>query len=279
MQSTIQYIQNELKGIYPLEEISEFIKIIADNILNWDYTKLVLNRNEILGSEDFRRIKEIVDRLKQHEPIQYIFGETVFAGLQLKVNPSVLIPRPETEELINWIVDENDFEQPKILDIGTGSGCIALALKEKIKQAKVKAVDISQKAIEVARQNATQNNLDIEFTKADILDWKENIWEKLDIVISNPPYVRELEKKEMNKNVLDFEPDNALYVSNEDPLLYYRKIAEFSQKYLVKGGLLYFEINENLAAEMKVLVFENGFKEIEIRKDLNNKARMLRCKK
>jgi release factor glutamine methyltransferase len=208
------------------------------------------------------------------EPIQYILGETEFYGLKLNVNPAVLIPRPETEELVDWILKINSIRNAKILDIGTGSGCIALALKNHLKEGEISGVDISENALKVARENALQNHLNVNFFQSDILKWKESEWDKFDIVVSNPPYVRMSEKAKMNDNVLHYEPDSALFVSDQDPLVFYRAIAAFASQYLNKNGFLFFEINEYLGEEMKVLMEGFGFESIEIRKDINSKNRM-----
>lgn len=279
MQRTIQYIKNELKGHYPETEVQGFVRIIFESVCGWDYTRQVLNKDEKLNLDEMQQVEIIIGRLKIHEPIQYIMGETEFYGLNLKVTPSVLIPRPETEELVNWVIDETECESCNILDIGTGSGCIALAIKNEMKIAEVSGVDISEKALEIAKQNAVLNNLNINFFQTDILNWENYNWEMYNIIVSNPPYVREIEKKEIQSNVLEHEPGNALFVPNEDPLVFYRRIAEFAQKYLVNNGKLFFEINEYLSDEMCELLAGYYFKGIKIRKDINGKDRMVFCQK
>ena len=213
------------------------------------------------------------------EPIQYIFGETDFLDFKIKVTPSVLIPRPETEELVHWIIEKRIPNNSRILDVGTGSGCIALALKKRLKNCNVFGVDISAEALEVARKNGKINKLHVDFFQADILKWEQIQWEKFDVIISNPPYVRLSEKLEMNNNVLLYEPEKALFVTNEDPLVFYRTIAAFANKYLNEDGKLYFEINEYLAFEMKNLMLGMGFNNVEIKKDINGKNRMIYCEK
>ncbi len=279
MQTTIQYIKKELNEYYPGSEVQGFIRILFESVCGWNYTQQVLNRNERISVSQFHQIENAVLRLKKYEPIQYISGETQFMGLNLKVNSAVLIPRPETEELVDWILRNNKKEKLRILDIGTGSGCISLALKNSLKSSELFAVDISEGALQVAKQNADLNNLDLNFFQVDILKWENYNWDSFDIIVSNPPYVRELEKKEMHQNVLVYEPENALFVSNEDPLLFYRRLAEFALEYLVIGGQLYFEINENLGAEMCNLLEHKGFVDIEIKKDIHDKNRMLFCRK
>ena len=279
MQATIQYIKKELAGLYPETEVQGFVRLLFELVCGWNYTVQILNKNEIVGESHFQEIEKVVLRLKRFEPIQYILGETEFMELKLKVNPSVLIPRPETEELVSWIIETNTFESPRILDIGTGSGCIPLALKNRIKNAKVSAVDISVKALDVAKKNAIQNNLDVLFFEADILHWENCSWDLFDVIVSNPPYVREIEKQKMRANVLKHEPENALFVSNEDPLVFYRRIAGFAKKYLVEDGKLFFEINEYLGVEMCELLAGFDFINITIRKDINGKDRMIFCMK
>lgn len=279
MQTTIQYIKKELAELYPETEVQGFIRHLIEFYCGWNYTQQILNRNEKVGDTQFQQIEKAVLRLKKFEPIQYILGETEFMGMKLKVNPSVLIPRPETEELVNWIIETNSNETTRILDIGTGSGCIPLALKNRLKISNISAVDISESALTVAKQNAELYRLNVHFSKTDILKWENYEWDNFDVIVSNPPYVRASEKKEMKSNVLAFEPENALFVSDEDPLVFYRRIAEFAQKYLYEKGKLFFEINEYLGNEMCELLESIGFEEVELMRDINGKNRMLYCQK
>ena len=214
MKATIQYINSELAGLYPVSEIEGFTRIIFEAVCSWSFTEQVVKRHEKISVNDFEKIKAIILRLKIFEPIQYILGETEFYGLKLKVNPSVLIPRPETEELVQWIITGNLTENSVILDIGTGSGCIALALKSRLNKAEVFGVDVSENALKVARQNALKNSLDVGFFQSDILKWNEFEWKNFDVIVSNPPYIRESEKLQMHANVLNFEPGNALFVND-----------------------------------------------------------------
>lgn len=277
MKSTIQYIENELAGLYYPAEIEGFKKIIFETVFGWSFTDQVLKRHEIILPIDFERIKKVVLRLKNSEPIQYIFGETEFYGLKLRVNSSVLIPRPETEELVDWVVRSNLPENCKILDIGTGSGCIAIAIKSSLKNAEVSGIDISVEALETARMNAIENGLEINFYPADIFNIKNVEREKFDVIVSNPPYIRESEKVLMHSNVLNYEPEIALFVPDNDPLKYYRAIALFAKRNLHDNGKLFLEINENLKPEMVDLLLDIGFNNIEIRKDINGKNRMVSC--
>jgi release factor glutamine methyltransferase len=248
-----------------------------ENVFRLNYTGLLLRKDDPVLSAEIKQIEKIVQRLKNFEPVQYVLGETEFYGLKISVNPSVLIPRPETEELVNWIVETGLPGNPKIADIGTGSGCIALALKKQMDNASALAVDISEKAIQTAEINSNLNRLDVEFFQADILNWEKYKWDSFDLIVSNPPYVREMEKMKMQPNVLNYEPQMALFVPDDDPLIFYRKIASFAKKYLQKNGWLYFEINENLGKEMTLLIQNLGFRKAELKKDINGKDRMLRC--
>lgn len=279
MQTTIQYIKKELAELYPETEVEGLIRVIFESVFGWNYTEHILNRDKKVERPQFLEIERIIIRLKEFEPIQYILGETEFFGLTLKVDSSVLIPRPETEELVGWILEKNTGKSPMILDIGTGSGCIPLALKSKLKDAQIKAVDISGSALDMARKNAEGNKLKVEFSQSNILKWQDYKWQEFDVIVSNPPYVRELEKEKMKSNVLEFEPDNALFVSNENPLVFYSAIAKFAHKYLADNGMLFFEINEYLGAEMSEMLNLNGFGDIELRKDINGKDRMMSCRK
>jgi len=279
MKSTIQYIEKELAGLYPPAEIEGFKRIIFETVFGWSFTEQVLKEQETILPVDFERIKSVIFRLKNSEPIQYIFGETEFFGLKLKVNSSVLIPRPETEELVEWVVKTELSENCKVLDIGTGSGCIAIAIKSHLKNADVSGIDISVEALETARMNAIENGLEINFYSADIFNMKNFEGEKFDVIVSNPPYIRESEKVLMHSNVLNYEPEIALFVSDNDPLKYYRAIAIFAKRNLHENGKLFFEINENLGSEIITLVKQHGFHSVDIRNDLSGKNRMLRCRK
>ena len=279
MQKTIQYIRAELAPFYPETEITGFIQLIMNSVLGLSYTQMVLEKDRVLENSESGRIKAIVERLKTHEPIQYILGVAEFYGLELNVQLGVLIPRQETEELVDWICKTKIPEIAKMLDIGTGSGCIPLALKNELPAAEVMAVDVSENALLIATENAQKHQLEVTFELADILKWHERSWPRFDVIVSNPPYVMEREKKQMEANVLEYEPGLALFVSDTDPLIFYRTIAQFASKQLNESGYLFFEINENLGDEMVELVKQLGFKSIELRRDLNGKNRMLRCRK
>lgn len=279
MEATIQYIEKELKGLYPEQEVKTFVRLILEHVCGFSYTQQVLLRKQNLNDRYKKTVSEITERLKAYEPVQYVLGETEFFGLKLRVTPSVLIPRPETEELVQWVCETKLPEKTAILDIGTGSGCIALALKRQLQQEQVSAVDVSAKALEIARKNAVLNDLEINFIHCDILNWKKFQWNKYDAIVSNPPYVRESEKAAMFPNVLKYEPEGALFVSDTDPLLFYREIADFAQIGLNEKGWLFFEINEKLGNETVHLLKQKKFQFIEIKKDLFGKDRMVRCRK
>jgi release factor glutamine methyltransferase len=255
-----------------------------------------------LTKEEEQPLFEVLAHLKLEKPLQYILGTAHFMDLELQVNENVLIPRPETEELVQWILD--DFQKEgqfkldaersrsvistplndhslKILDIGTGSGCIAIALAKNLPDAKIYALDVSEEALEVAKKNAKSNGVNIGFMHQDIFNPELELESELhfDIIVSNPPYVRELEKKEINKNVKDFEPDTALFVSDEDPLVFYKAIMDFSENNLNENGSLYFEINQYLGEETKALFNTRNFSEIELRKDIFGNDRMLKAKR
>lgn len=279
MEATIQHIEHELKGLYPKTEVQAITRLILEHVCRMNYTEQVLSREKKLDTHSREKIYKIVERLKNFEPVQYILGETEFSGLKLQVMPSVLIPRPETEELVMWVAGTEFPSNPSLLDIGTGSGCIALALKKQFQPATVAGVDISEKALETARNNAKLNGLEVHFFQADILNWEKTKWKTVDGIVSNPPYVRESEKKAMFSNVLKYEPGKALFVPDSNPLLFYRRIAEFARVFLRENGWLFFEINEKLGDDMKHLMKEFGFRNTEVKKDLNGKNRMLRCRK
>ncbi len=258
-------------------EIRPMAKLLLQHVLKADNTRLLLMGNELLNTVQLAQLEEYTEQLKQHIPIQYIIGSTEFYGLEFMVNPAVLIPRPETEELMHWIINDNNNGK-RLLDIGTGSGCIAISLKANMPRADVSAWDISEAALQTAQNNAIKLEQDVKFKLTDILNHDPGD-EKFDVIVSNPPYVRELEKKMMEANVLEHEPETALFVSDNDPLIFYRAIAQLGQKMLNNNGLLYFEINEYLAAEMTSMLIQQGFINIECRKDLNGKDRMMKAQK
>ena len=270
----------QLQGIYDKEEIHSFFYLLCDSFLNYRRFDVSMNHDRLLSKPTMARFDSALARLQAREPIQYILGCTEFYGLPFQVNKYTLIPRPETEELVDWILShfQNQDAVLDILDIGTGSGCIAVALAKNLPRASISALDISHKAIALAKENAINNQVSVSFSDQDILDTK-SLEKKYDVIVSNPPYVRQQEKKAMHTNVLAYEPSNALFVSNEDPLLFYRKIAQLAKVSLKANGWLYFEINEYLSLEMESLLDEIGFMNIEIKNDFRAVPRMIKCQK
>lgn len=279
MRAAIASIRKELAGIFSPEETDSLIFLIFEKLMGYSRTRFLLAGDEELSKELLTEIVKIVDRLKQHEPIQYILGETEFYGLSFDTVPDVLIPRPETEELVDWIIRENQIQAPVILDIGTGTGCIAVSLRKNIPDSTVLACDISSVCIRTTQQNARRSAADIQVFEYDILNNTPEIeFPRLDVIVSNPPYVRESEKKRMEKNVLGFEPGLALFVPDDNPLLFYIRIADFAGIYLKQGGRLYFEINEAFGTECLAMLQRKGFSELRLKKDIHGKHRMIGCR-
>lgn len=269
------YVKKELEKIYPPEEASSITNIVLESIIDDYKIKRISTPDLIVSDEDVKIVKSYLDDLLLFKPVQYVIGETEFYNARILSNENVLIPRPETEELVDWILkSEMDFKS--VLDIGTGSGCIPIAVKLQKPKSEISAVDISSKALELANKNARLNNVQIEFIHDDILNHKKQ-YELFDVIVSNPPYVRESEKKEMQNNVLKYEPELALFVSNEDPLVFYRAILNFAKRHLKNGGKVYFEINEYLENEMFSLFESFAFENVELKKDLNGKPRMMKA--
>ena len=272
-----QFIK-ELSPFYDAYEAESFFYLILEDKHKLRQIDLALNHELTFSESDFAVWDLLVAQLKKEVPIQYLLGKTNFYGLDFEVNENVLIPRPETEELVEWIVNENSkvdkAKTIKILDIGTGSGCIAISLAKNIPNAQVYAMDVSKKAIETAKRNAVNNKTDITFILQDVLN-AEELKCNFDIIVSNPPYVRNLEKEEIKKNVLDYEPHLALFVEDNDALVFYRKIAALAQNNLLENGQLYFEINQYLGCEMKDLLEKMNFENIELRKDIYDNDRMI----
>jgi len=280
MQATIQYIRGELLPSRAEGEVSEVIRQIFRAIRGYSLTDIYLRLHEPLTLEERRTVERMVERLKNQEPIQYVVGKAEFYGLQLLLNPHVLIPRPETEELVHWAVTEQVSAPHSVLDLCSGSGCIALAMKKAFPSATVCGFDISSGALETARQNAFSHDLEVSFEVADILNWQAfDQWRESDLIISNPPYVTHAEKKEMSRNVLDFEPHLALFVPDGDPLLFYRSIAAMGQKWISPKGKLYLEINERFGPAVVQLLDDHGYSDVVLRSDLQGKERMVRAVK
>ena len=271
----------ELSDIYPSEEIQSFFSILSEKYLGKTRLELALNHEMTVSETVSEKYMKAIRRLKQFEPIQYIIGETEFYGLRFKVNKHTLIPRPETEELVDWILKESRTQHSApntVLDIGTGSGCIAISMAKNLPESKVIAIDVSEEALHIAKQNASLNEVQVDFIQLDILK-ATKLSGEIDTIVSNPPYVRNSEKSKMQSNVLVHEPDAALFVSDEDPLLFYRKIAGLAQRYLTPIGSLYFEINEYLSEDMILMLKGIGFGNVLVKKDFFGKDRMIKCTK
>ncbi len=277
LKDTILFIKSQLKNFYPEREVSCFTTIIIEFLLNYTKTDIHLNYNTKISECTFLKVADIVSQLKNYRPIQYITGRTQFYDFILTVSEGVLIPRPETEELVGWVLEDAEINNLRILDIGTGSGCIAIAIAGNLPNSTVHAFDYSEKCIVTARKNARINSVKVEFFKDDILNPANMEDFKYDIIVCNPPYVTEGEKALMTKNVLDFEPHNALFVPDNDPMKFYRAVAGLSKSHLINGGRLYFEINENKSYEVCNLLENMGFRSVESKKDINGKPRMVRA--
>ncbi|MFK7780825.1 peptide chain release factor N(5)-glutamine methyltransferase [Psychroserpens sp.] len=284
LKSILNKFHSVLDDEYGKEEVNSFFDLLLDYYLGIKRIQLVLDSNYMVTSAQEQLFLNALNKLKTHKPIQYIIGETEFYGLSFKVNEHTLIPRPETEELVDWIIKShskiNRNPQLEILDIGTGTGCIAISLAKKIPKAKVCALDVSEDALKIARVNADLNEVVLKCIHGNILNPSEigfNYESKnFDIIVSNPPYVRDLEKAEIQPNVLEYEPHLALFVTDENPLQFYKIICGFAQLNLKNEGVLYFEINEYLAEEMIQLLKDYGFKNVELKKDLFGKDRMIK---
>ena len=278
-----------LDAIYGNEEVQTFFFMLTEYYNAIKRIDLALNTELTIESDFVLKYESALEALKNHEPIQYIIGQTEFYGLPFYVNENTLIPRPETEELVELILSNTTANsqlelvegnnQFNILDIGTGTGCIAISLAKQLPNANVSAIDVSAKALEIANKNVELNQVDINFIENDILkicDSELDSATKFDIIVSNPPYVRQLEKQQMQDNVLNHEPHLALFVEDENPLIFYRAITQFATKNLKPNGELYFEINEYLGKEMIALLEEFGFKNIHLKQDLFEKDRMVK---
>lgn len=268
--------EQQLNGLYDEEERKALLAVVMDEVLNYSRADMVLKKYEELLPEVQTSLTEVVTQLQKEIPVQYIFGKAHFYGYEFKVSPATLIPRRETEELVEWILEAMNRQPQKkwtVLDIGTGSGCIPITIKKEFSLAEVSAIDISPEALSIAEENVHNLNVKIRFIQQNILETKT--LDKYDIIISNPPYVRHLEKAEMKNNVLRHEPHLALFVENEDPLIFYRKIMQLAKESLTENGVLFFEINQYLGNEMTELVSEY-FDNVILKKDLQGNDRMMK---
>ncbi len=277
VKSYIDKIRLSLQDIYPTEEVEQLIAVIFAHCCQYDRAHLILNKCNNLSDSQGSQIESILERLKRNEPIQYILGEANFLDFTFRVAPGVLIPRPETEELVYLIKEDYKGRKPAILDIGTGSGCIAISLSKLIEDSKMTAFDISPVALEIASENAFNLKAKVNFKHVDILNFKPCEHQKFDVIVSNPPYICEKEKKDMHANVLTHEPHLALFVDDSDPLLFYRTIAEHGIEMLNPGGRLYFEINAQYGNETALMLKELGYTDIEVIKDFYQKDRIVKA--
>ncbi|MDR0796987.1 MAG: peptide chain release factor N(5)-glutamine methyltransferase [Tannerella sp.] len=286
MNETITFIQKSLEPFYPPGEIRSLTQWILEKVCHLSRHQQIFCKDRQISDMEKKSIEAIVVRLKNLEPVQYILGETEFYGLPFEVSPAVLIPRPETEELVRFILSANELkassEQINILDVGTGSGCIAIALARNFPAAQVYALDISENALQIGKQNALRNGVAIHFFRADVLsmDWDTDLaLPDFDLIVSNPPYVENSEKVLMSRNVLEYEPHDALFAPDSDPVVFYRRIAGFAIRKMTVGGLLFFEINPAHSGLIGQILRQKRFRDIEVLKDLSEKKRFIKAKR
>ena len=279
MKTIFHFIQEQLQDFYSGAEIKSFSYLILESVCNQSKSPILRHKDKELSLNERFRIQEIVEELKKYRPIQYILGETEFYGMKFKVNENVLIPRPETEELVEWIIREEKLPL-KILDIGTGSGCIAVTLAKHFPQAEVFALDISGEALDVAKQNAINNQVDVRFFQHDILENEPFAFSSLafDCIVSNPPYVTFEEKAAMAKNVLDYEPHLALFVPQENPALFYERIADFARSRLKDAGSLYLETSSIHGQASAKTLEDKKFRSVKLLKDISGNDRIIIAK-
>jgi release factor glutamine methyltransferase len=273
------YLAKELAGLYSEPELRTLANILIKTVTGASKLHQMYDNNYPVRSAEAERIIEIVKELETGRPIQFVLGETIFYNCRIKLNGATLIPRPETEELVDLIIRENRGYKGDIVDFGSGSGCISIALSANLPAAHVTGIEISENAIKIARENAGLNNVNVTFIKGDIFNPDWAVPDNTDIIVSNPPYVRDSEKLLMSKNVLDFEPASALFVTDSDPLIYYDAILKLAEDILSACGRVYFEINEAMGSRMFRLVEKFNYSAIEVVKDLNGKDRILKARK
>ena len=277
MKETLDKLRKSLIPLYGKGESDAIIRLIFHYLKGWSLTDIVIHQGDVLSPFVKKEIDDILERLLNYEPIQYITGEARFHGLDLKIAPGVLIPRVETEQLVDIIVDENKGrEDLKVLDLCTGSGCIALALARNLPFSKVTALDWSEEAVVIAQENSDRLHTKINIIKGDIFSW--NPKEKYDLIVSNPPYVMDKEALTMEHNVLDYEPHEAIFVRDDDPLVFYKRIALIGKEGLEKEGLMYLEINPLMCEELSELMKNEGYRDVELIRDTFGKLRFLKCR-
>ncbi|MBR3453597.1 MAG: peptide chain release factor N(5)-glutamine methyltransferase [Muribaculaceae bacterium] len=271
LKEAIEQLRTGLAGVADPHEVQAMIRVICEDVFNYDPVDVALRQESVLPDFAQQRITDLIHRLQRHEPLQYIVGNARFHGHKFKVTPAVLIPRPETEQLVDLIVDENKESDLRVLDMGTGSGCIAISLARALKFAQVDALDVSRDALAVARANAEALQVKVRFFESDMLAPQPAA--TYDIIVSNPPYICWSERESMERNVKDYEPGQALFVPDNDPLLFYKAIVPYAKQSLERGGRLYLEINQRFGAEVKRLLDEHGFDEVRIIDDSYGKVR------
>ncbi|MDD2284796.1 MAG: peptide chain release factor N(5)-glutamine methyltransferase [Paludibacter sp.] len=274
MQHAIKLIRDELAAFYPDVELQSVSRLLISKITGYNFTEILVNKNTIFSEHQREILKNYLEKLKNGMPVQYVLGETEFCGLNFKVNESVLIPRPETEELVEWIVKEAE-PGSVVLDVGTGSGCIAVALKHFLPASNVYGCDIASDSLITARENAEKNNVRVFFFQTDILMEKKSD-RKYQIIVSNPPYIPLQEKEMIRPHVKNFEPGRALFVPDDDPLLFYRKIAQFALSNLIPGGKLFFEVHRDYGKACVTMLEEMSFQHVQLRKDIAGNERMIK---
>lgn len=278
VQDASYYVLKQLRSIYEEGEASQITDWIMEKITGSKKTERMLYKNSILTNDEEIQLRNCIERMMQHEPVQYVLNESWFGGLKFYVDKNVLIPRPETEELVEWIITNCKFpvDELKILDIGTGSGCIPISLKRRLKKAEVWSCDVSEEALAVAKRNALTLGTEVNFIRLDFIDkQQQKQLPQFDIIVSNPPYVPEKDKETMKPNVLQYEPATALFVPDNDPLIFYKAIAEFGKEHLNKEGSIYCEIHETIGEEVVSLFNSYGYT-TELKKDMQQKDRMVK---
>ena len=277
--SVFGYFEERLSPTFSSREIKTIAKSFIAKRLNWEASDFLMRQKETVSESDLLYFRNAVKRIVAGEPFQYVLGTTFFYNLELDTDTRALIPRPETEELVDWMIkDFSSLDAGTLLDLGTGSGCIALSMKKALPSWSMSAVDVSKEALSLVQQNATKHQLEVDLIEDNALAFNEALYaDKYTVIVSNPPYIPQKDSAKMAQHVLDFEPEMALFVADDNPLIFYQQIGEFALKKLDLNGALYFELNENLAEETKALLNKIGFNNTEIRQDLQGRNRMLKA--
>lgn len=276
----VDYIRSELIPIYQEREGNAILFALFEGIMNYNQTDIVLKAQTVIPKVEYLKFLEAVEQLKNKTPVQYILGYTDFHNVRIKVDNRVLIPRPETEELVDWIINQHREQSMRILDVGTGSGCISIALKKHLTNSQLIAVDISEDCIKLAMENADLNKVNINFRTQDVLaKGKSDLFapsESLDLIVSNPPYIEYKDREQMDENILNYEPELALFVKDGNPTVFYEAICELGKVILKRGGYLYYEVNEKYCDEVMCIMSDAGYTRVESKEDIHGKPRMVR---